>query len=107
MSINNNNSTALVLGLLTVTATVLLIAAGYKYKNKDKNQDNKTKEQFTTYYIIPPNWFFKQDYNPSQWLVREYQDRIQPTCLPYSLDEKYGSLENLNYLSSAYRFWRM
>jgi len=57
-------------------------------------------------FNIPPNWFIKQDYNPSDWVVKTYNEAIQPDCLPYSKAAKWGSLENLNYLGSAQRFWR-
>jgi hypothetical protein len=58
-------------------------------------------------YNIPPNWFMKQDYDPRDWLVRVYIDKIQPTCLPYNIEDKYGPIERLNYLASSTRFWRM
>jgi len=53
-----------------------------------------------------PNWFVKQHYNPADWLVYTYPERIQPSCVSYDVGAKYGSLENLNYLSNASRFWR-
>ena len=53
-----------------------------------------------------PNWFVKQTYNPSDWVVNQYPDIIQPSCLPYDKAARYGSLENINYLSNAQRFWR-
>ena len=55
---------------------------------------------------VPSNWFIKKDYKTEDWLTREYPEHIQPECLSYSLSNKYGSLENLNYLSSPTRFWR-
>ena len=55
----------------------------------------------------PPNWFLKETYDPNAWVVNNYIDSIQPSCLSYSLGSKFGSLENLNYLKSATRFWRM
>jgi hypothetical protein len=71
---------------------------------------NKKTEGFDAtglYLNVPSEWFIKDDYNPSDWIVNQYQDSIQPSCLSYSLGSKYGSLENLNYLKSATRFWRM
>jgi hypothetical protein len=53
-----------------------------------------------------PNWFYKKPYNPADWLVKVYPNYIQPECLPYSIESKWGSLENMNYNSQAYRFWR-
>ena len=57
-------------------------------------------------YNVPPNWFIKQDYDPSDWLVNTYIDTIQPSCLSYDKAAKYGGLDNINYLASATRFWR-
>lgn len=57
-------------------------------------------------YNVPPNWFIKQEYNASDWLVNNYIDTIQPSCLSYDKAAKYGGLENINYLASATRFWR-
>ncbi len=53
-----------------------------------------------------PNWFYKKPYDPTDWIVNVYPDKIQPECLPYSVESKWGSLENMNYNSQAYRFWR-
>ena len=55
---------------------------------------------------IPPPWFIKQDYNLNNWIVRTYNDAIESNCMPYSRASKYGSLENINYDGSAYKFWR-
>ena len=74
-----------------------------------KSINNSKKEGFDAVglvYNVPPNWFIKQDYNPSDWVVKTYRDTIQPECLSYSKEARYGSLDNINYLSSAYRFWR-
>ena len=57
-------------------------------------------------FNVPPNWFIKQDYDVNQWFVRNYNDAIQPNCLSYDKASKYGSLENINYLANALRFWR-
>lgn len=56
-----------------------------------------------------PNWFMKPTYNMNEWLVNVYPDRIQPSCLPYSVTAKYGlnDTKMLNYYSQAYQFWRM
>ena len=57
-------------------------------------------------YVQFPNWFYKKPYNPNDWMVNVYPEHIQPSCLPYSVESKWGSLENMNYNSQAYRFWR-
>ncbi len=57
-------------------------------------------------YIRPPNWFIKPMYDPKEWLVNTSFNAIQPECLSYDKGSKYGSLENINYLASATRFWR-
>ncbi len=58
------------------------------------------------YNNVPPNWFIKNEYNPQDWVVNTYFNAIQPSCLPYDKASKYGSLENINYLAGASRFWR-
>lgn len=63
-------------------------------------------ENFEMITVKPPNWFIIQEYNPSDWIVKQYVDSTEASCLPYSRASKYGSLENLNYLASATRFWR-
>jgi hypothetical protein len=71
---------------------------------------NKKKEGFTAVGLkmnIPSNWFIKQNYDPNQWLVRQYVDTIQPECISYSKASKFGGLDNLNYQASTNRFWRM
>jgi len=53
-------------------------------------------------YNRPPNWFMKQDYNPSDWIVTYNPDQIsKPECQDFR-----GDYEDLNYMSSAYRYWR-
>jgi hypothetical protein len=55
-------------------------------------------------YNRPPEWFNKKPYNPSDWLVAYYPDQISnPECMTTSR----GDPEMLNYMASAYRFWRM
>lgn len=64
------------------------------------------KENFDAVGLVynkPPNWFNKQAYNPSDWIVTYYPDQIsQPECMYYNR----GNPRELNWLSSAYRFWR-
>ena len=74
-----------------------------------KNTTTKPIEGFDATGLVynqPPNWFIKQDYNLNDWLTRTYNDAIESACLPYSRASKYGSLENINYDASAYKFWR-
>jgi hypothetical protein len=54
-----------------------------------------------------PNWFVKPDYDIKKWFVNAYPDRIQPSCLPYSVTNKYnGDLGLLNFYSSTNQYWR-
>lgn len=57
-------------------------------------------------YNMYPNWFAKKPYNPADWVVEVYPDNIQPSCLSYDRADKWGSLEDINYNSQAYKFWR-
>jgi hypothetical protein len=68
--------------------------------------NNQSYENFQMITVPYPNWYAVSNYNPIDWLVNVYPDRIQPSCLPYSVESKWGSLENMNYNSQAYRFWR-
>jgi hypothetical protein len=97
------NTQSYILGALATIAVVTIFVT-YNYKC------NKKSEDFTADGLVYnrfPNWMFKQTYDPNQWLVRQYVDTIQPECLSYSKASKYGSLENVNYMASATRFWRM
>ena len=58
------------------------------------------------YFNRPSEWFRVQKYNLSDWITPSYNEAIQPDCLPYSKASKYGSLDDINYNSSAYKFWR-
>jgi len=59
------------------------------------------------YYNGIPNWFRKPTYDVKDWIVTTYPDHIQPSCLPYSIENKYNQdLSMLNYFSSAQQFWR-
>ncbi len=58
-------------------------------------------------YVKPPLWFRKPAYDVKDWIVTTYPDKIQPSCLPYSIENKYNQdLGMLNYFSSAQQFWR-
>ncbi len=67
------------------------------------------RENFDSVGILngTPNWFVKGDYHMPDWLVITYPDRIQPSCLPYSVTNKWGSLEFLNFISNTNQFWRI
>ncbi len=91
------------LSVIFVLVLVFVIAfISYKYKYADTENFDGTG----MVYNQAPNWFIKKPYDPKDWLVNVYPDRIQPSCLPYSVESKWGSLENMNYNSQAYRFWR-
>lgn len=54
-------------------------------------------------YNRPPEWFMKEKYDPNKWLVTYYPQQLsKPECMYKSR----GNPNELNYLSSAYRFWR-
>ena len=79
---------------------ILVIYAMYYYYGS--NQEN-----FDIVYNQYPNWFGKKPYNIDDWFVPISVGSINAECLPYLRSDKYGSLENLNYTSQAYKFWRM
>jgi hypothetical protein len=54
---------------------------------------------------VAPEWFQKQEYHLEDWLVNVYPDHIVPSCLPYSIENKYGDLGLINYYGSPYQFW--
>ena len=91
------SSVVVVASILAVVAAVLVC----KF-----NQDQAKKEGFNADGLIfnrPPEWFHKAAYNPSDWIVAYYPDQLaKPECMHYR-----GDPSELNYLSSAYRFWRM
>jgi len=89
---------ALVASILAVFAAVLLV----QYKQ------NEVSEHFTADGWVlnrPPEWFNKPAYNANDWMVAYYPDQLSK---PGGCDMHYrGENRDLNYLSSAYRFWRM
>ena len=84
---------ALVASILAVVGAILIV----QYKQK---------EQFDAAGLVfnrPPEWFRKQAYNPSDWLVAYYPDQLsKPECMHWR-----GNNKELNWLSSTNRFWRM
>jgi hypothetical protein len=71
---------------------------------------NTKREHFDAigmYYNIPSEWFIKPKYNLQDWITTQYFDNIEPSCLPYSRAARYGGMDNVNYLSSVMRFYRM
>jgi hypothetical protein len=88
---------------IVIIASMIAVLVSLYIKNK--NECNK--EGFTATGLVfnrPPEWFNKPKYNPDDWLVTYYPDQLsKPECLSYSR----GNPQELNYLSSAYRFWRM
>jgi hypothetical protein len=83
----------IVVSILAVLAAIILV------KNKQRERFDATGLVFNK----PPEWFNKAKYNADDWLVSYYPDQIsQPEGMHYR-----GNNQELNYLSSAYRFWRM
>ena len=85
-----------------ILVVAAMVAAAFVMSNKNEHFD-----AVGYVYNIPPNWFIKQTYNLDDWIVTVYPDQIQPECLPYSKQDKYGPMGKINYMSQAYRFWRM
>lgn len=86
---------AIVVSVLAVVAAIMLV--------NSKNKENFTADGWV--FNQPPNWFNKIAYNPEDWLVAYYPDQLSQ---PGGCDIHYrGNNSELNYLSSAYRFWRM
>jgi len=89
---------AIIASILAVLAAVLLV----QYKQKE------VSEHFTADGWVlnqPPEWFHKPTYDPNDWIVAYYPEQLSK---PGGCDMHYrGDPKELNYLSSAYRFWRM
>jgi hypothetical protein len=89
---------------------IVIIVLALVFSNKTglaiNNPISSISENFDVVYVEPPNWFKKPSYDADEWVVAVFPDRIQPDCLPYDITDKWGSLEDLNYVSQAYRFWR-
>jgi hypothetical protein len=89
------STVAIIASILAVLAAVFIV----KYKEK---------EQFDAVGLVfnkPPEWFNKQAYDSNEWIVGYYPDQL---AQPGGCDMHYrGDPHELNYLSSAYRFWRM
>jgi len=83
---------ALIASILAVVVAVFVVA--------------QKKEGFTADGWVlnkPSEWFNKAHYNPNDWIVTYSPDQLsKPECMHYR-----GNNQDLNYLSSAYRFWRM
>lgn len=93
-------SVALAVSLVAVIAAVILVKNG----NISNFSNRENFEAAGLVYNRPPEWFHKAAYNPNDWIVAYYPQQIsQPACM-YN---RRGDPRELNYLSSAYRFWRM
>ena len=107
---NNINSFGSGRIIVIVLFILICIWLGYLVYNKQiassKNLSNEHFDAMGLVYNVPPNWFIKPAYNLNDWIVNVYPEHIQPECLSYSVEGKYGSLEDINYNSQAYRFWR-
>jgi hypothetical protein len=100
LGINKMKSTvAIVVSVLAVIAAIMLV---------NSRQQQIQKEGFTADGWVlnqPPEWFHKPTYDPNDWIVAYYPDQL---AKPGGCDMHYrGDPRELNFLSSAYRFWRM
>lgn len=90
---------AIIASVLAVLAAILIVNSKHRHLQK---------EGFTAdgwVFNQPPEWFHKTSYNPSDWIVSYYPDQL---AKPGGCDMHYrGDPRELNYLSSAQRFWRM
>jgi len=78
---------------------VLVVAVIYAMKFNQRDNFDAAGLVFN----VAPNWFQKAAYNPQDWVVSYNPDQIsQPECMHWR-----GPNQDLNYMSSAYRFWRM
>jgi hypothetical protein len=78
--------------LLSLVAIILASVALY----------NK-KEGFDAFYNSGPEWFKKGKYDINDWFVYYEPDQLsKPECTDYR-----GNSKELNWNSSAYRFFRM
>jgi hypothetical protein len=87
----------ILLSIVAVLSAVLVIS------NYDNFSQRDNFEAAGLVYNKPPEWFNKVKYDPNQWIVTYYPQQLaKPECMHYR-----GDPEKLNYMSSAYRFWRM
>jgi len=88
------STVAIIASVLAVLAAIMLVKS--------------RKEGFTADGLVlnrPPEWFNKASYDPNDWIVAYNPDQLSK---PGGCDIHYrGNNKELNYLSSAYRFWRM
>jgi hypothetical protein len=89
---------AIIASILAVMAAILLV----------QTKQRKTSEYFDAAGLVfnqPSEWFNKSSYDANEWIVAYYPDQL---AKPGGCDMHYrGDPRELNYLSSAYRFWRM
>jgi hypothetical protein len=82
--------------IIVIVILVVLFAISACYKKEGFTADGLV-------FNIPSEWFRKPKYDVRQWFVEYHPDQLsQPECLSYNR----GDPAELNYLSSAYRFWR-
>lgn len=88
---------AILASVLAVIAAILIV------QSKQASVEGFTADGWI--FNRPPEWFNKIAYNPNDWIVAYYPDQL---AQPGGCDMHYrGDPRELNYLSSAYRFWRM
>lgn len=91
-----NSKLFLLLSILVITTTTLCIV-------KTNHKENFTADGWV--FNKPPEWYNKSAYNPNDWYVAYYPEQLSQ---PGGCDMHYrGDNKELNWLSSAYRFWRM
>jgi hypothetical protein len=91
--------------MLVIFGLIIVLIIGFLFVYYGAGSGSR--ENFEIIYTPYPNWFDKKPYDINDWFVVYYPDKIQPNCLPYDVNSRYGSIENMNYNSSAYKFWRM
>lgn len=89
--------------IVVIIVVLVILFVIYIYYSKKNASEGFTADGLV--FNIPPEWFRKPMYNlQKDWIVSYNPDQLsQPECLPYNR----GDPEELNYLSSVYRFYRM
>lgn len=84
-------------------ATVVILLTSFMFMSTCRKTKKEGFEAVGLIYNKPPEWFNKPEYKVADWIVTYNPDQLEkPECMHYR-----GNPKELNYLSSAYRFWRM
>ncbi len=90
----NNLIAGMVLVLVLVSSIMII-----------KRQNAEGFDAVGLVFNKPPEWFNKKTYDKNDWFVHYEPDQL---AQPGGCDMHYrGEPEELNFLSSCYRFWRM